>query len=418
MKIWLVLFLFSGLLFRPIIGAAQRQDPMPPFIIKTLDKVTAVLDPLSGRFSVKHQDGRTILFHGATALTSHISVKIGSRIYSNYRWVVLNTDPAVANLGKGVAESLTDRLRYSWTLWTHDGEFAIVQDLIPVTNGERNEVRVRIAVENHGSKEVPIGIALVLDVDAAGNDNAPIVINETKTEYERAFRNEHIPDSWFIDEGAFKPDTILGKLAGDGLTKPDVLIPGRWTSHGRLGTAVYGYSPGGQYIWDTAHFLQWDERASDAGEVWEVTTSVGLKGPKSQKIGTFGRKFYLGDSGAFYLCLITEETATVKMSLPVDAKHEKVELRDGQWDTTFVLQPYKPYQMQITSSTPYKKFQGHDSVLMMQQEVLRIEADEDIAVMQGRWEGYEVVLPIEYGDTSFMITGYWPDITINTLGHL
>lgn len=384
---------------------SQRVDPPPPHLTKSLDSVAAMLDPESGRFSVVHTDGRTILFRGQPALTSHISVKIGARIYSNYRWVVFNTDPRISKLGKGTPEVMTDRLRYRWSINSPEGSCIVIQDLIPFREGNWNEVRVSITVENISQVKKDIGIAIVLDVDAAGNDNAPILLGTERVEYERTFRGATIPEYWEVDDRAFLPARIAGRLSGNGVTKPDVVIPGRWTSHGRLGTAVYGYETSGQYIWDTAIFLQWDETQTAPGAKREATAAVGLRGQNGSTKddtpnGTFAREIWKNIDGAYIL--VSDHTVSVTITSFCDAQWESEATRDDRWDTTVVLQPDVPTRIVYWSECNLSRLKT-DSVRWYQFRVVRFIGDKPFAVTSsivdvsplGNWSA----------DTSFLLPG-------------
>lgn len=384
---------------------------LSPFLTKTLGKITAVLDTLNGRFSVYSGDGKTVLWYGTSTLTSHISVKIGNRYYSNYLWAILGRDTRMTFLGKGKPEVLADRLRYTWILHTSDGEYLLMEELIPESTNDWNEVRVRIAVENRTNVTTSIGIAAQMDVNADGNDGALVGCEGVWSNRETVYQGGEIPTTWMLGSKAYTPDSAGGRMKGDGVTTPDFFLAGQWESHGALGTALYGYSGSvGRKIWDAAVFAQWDEKDIASGNVREEATAIGLKTTSivEERPTSFGKRFILPFTGVLYLA--SDSTTPVHIRYQVDNMMESSAQLDGKWDTTVVVQANKPDTLRLypPRGRPLNPNIIDDSVTYFRHRVFLIEAEKPIGVV-GRWEagGNDVRLcwPVEQSDTAFLMHG-------------
>jgi len=401
------LFVFCAL---PQPGRAQVVVSPPPFLKMTTGRVTALLDTNSGRFGVRHEDGRTLLWADRHALTSHISVRIDGRDWSNYRWAILRRERSVTCLGKGTHETLPDRLRYNWTLKTREGEYRLVQDLIPVHAPPWDEVRVRIAVENGTGAPCLAGLAVQLDVNAAGDDGAPVRAgNETSELRERMYRGGDVPESWVIEASAFAPDSGGGRLRGEGVTEPDVLLVGQWASHGALGTAVYGYEGmPGRRIYDMALFAQWDEEAVAPGQGREEGTAVGfrtadeIRGPTS-----FGNKFivvvnqsgYAAPYSSFYV--VSDSGAVIRVKSRGGSKYW-----ENEFDTLKVLRAGVPDTVNIDCAF-YHVPDFRDSVQRYQQNIVELSSVTSFGVLQlgGGTDG-ALCWPVEAGSKSYILPGF------------
>ncbi|MBI5646834.1 MAG: IgGFc-binding protein [Ignavibacteriae bacterium] len=331
-----VSFIASLLVLAPVIVAAQVVSSPSPIVSMTVGKVTALLDTSSGRFGVTHADGRTVLWRHPYNLTSHLSVSIDGRVWANYRWAILGRDVNVTNLGKGTAERLQDRLRYTWLLATRTGQYAVIEDLIPVSAPPWNEVRVRVRVENRTGAAAAVGVAVQMDVNAAGNDNAPLLLGTASCTAETLLADHAVPTRWSVAGGIFAPDTAVGRLAGEGVTPPDLFLAGQWRSHGALGMAAYGYRGlPGRPIDDAAVYLEWYAAAVPPAGARETGTALGFRAADPPPVPTsFGKRFIVraedvhgGEHRADCLLLVSAENTEVHLRY-IDDRHINFAPRD------------------------------------------------------------------------------------------
>lgn len=384
-------------------AAAQRVSSPAPLISLSANGVTAVLDTLSGRFGALHSDGRSILWASEYNLTSHVSVRIGSRLFANFRWAMLGRDPRVSDLGKGRAETLADRLRYTWDIRIAEGDFRLTQELIPSVEGSWREVRVRLLLENRNAAPLTACAAMVLDADAAGDDYVPLRMAGRQLDRETQYEGTAVPAEWLAASGVFDPDSVGGRIQGRGLSTPSVFIAGRWESHGSLGTAACGYRARDTELHDAAVYLEWPARMLAAGDSMDVLGAVGLKRAPALAIGTFGKRFYLPDPSPVYL--VSDTLAHVTMSSKRDDICEGYFTQNDRWDTTVTVSPGRPT---LVYMFPLHWAEQNDKSLRGALMESFLSSDKDIGVYAQLIYGnpsYVTCLPSTRGDTLFYLPG-------------
>ncbi|MCB2204693.1 IgGFc-binding protein [bacterium] len=309
----------------------------------TRGRVTAVLDTYSGRFSARTSDGRSLLFAAEMGLTSHISVVIGDSIYTNYTKSQMKVPAPQVNLGRGIAEQGSDRLRYVWELKRGTGSVRIIQELEPVSDSSYQEVRVHLIVENATGATLQVGMTVMEDLDADGDDNVPLRDMMTVVDRERAFTEQNIPERLVMHSQAFLPDSAGCRILGPALTRPDIVTAGRWMYDSWLGTAVYGYRATDRPLLDVAVLLQWNSGLLRPGEKRHETTAVGLLVPPVPGPGptTFAKEFVVPFiPSEAVLSIVTDSSTIVRVSMPYnDAWYEADKAQGGRWDTTVTVTP-------------------------------------------------------------------------------
>jgi hypothetical protein len=390
---------------------AQRPSDPHSLVKVSCDSITAVLDTLTGRFAVQREDGKTLLFVNEYTATSHISVRIGATIYTNYRWAVFNIRPDVITLGKGTPCILADRLQYSWDIHTRDGAYRILEELLPRRSGSRHEVRISVTVANLTAKAAELGAAMVLDVNVAGNDNPALLAGSELCPFETPKTGTAVPETWSAPEARFTAGVVTGWLRGKDISTPDMFLPGRYESHGRLGTAVYGYEGTDQEIWDVAVFMQWNARAVQAGNSITASTSLGWDAPEGI-VGrpTFGKEFVVRQELGFIL--FADSITTVRVSTLLDGPWEAAADRDGHWDTTLTVLPSRPTFARFcwdSSGRGMRKLIS-DSVGYYRAWTFRLQSDRSFGILtNGATYGndLETCLPITDADTVFRFPGFF-----------
>jgi hypothetical protein len=319
---------------------AQTANPPKIFLTKSLGNITVSLDTLSGRFAVRCADGRSILFGSEFSNTSHISVKIGKRIYSNYWWIKRSvTPPNVYDLGKGAPEVLSDRLRYTWTVHNRDGDYAITQDLTPTQDTTWNEALVQISVRCVSGKPTTAGVTVQMDINAGGNDKAPITINGSTIRNETVYTRDIVPDAWTVRTPEFGKETITGRLTAPDCMKPDRIVAGNWQTSGDLGIAVYGYGSVGHSIGDGAVFYEWTERSLDGAGEFAIASRVGIRVPPDTLGRYFGTEFFNYQNGYGVYFFHATEPTQVHIHQYGDNSTEGQATWDKGWDSTVTIQP-------------------------------------------------------------------------------
>jgi hypothetical protein len=381
---------------------AQTANPPKIFLTKSLGNITVSLDTLSGRFAVRCADGRSILFGSEFSNTSHISVKIGKRIYSNYWWIKRSvTPPDVYDLGKGTPEVLNDRLRYTWTVHNRDGDYAITQDLIPTLDTTWNEALVQISVRCLSGAPTTAGVTIQMDINAGGNDKAPITINGNIVRNETVYDASNVPDAWTVQTQVFGKETITGRLTATDCVKPDRMVAGNWQTSGDLGIAVYGYGSVGHLIGDGAVFYEWKEKTLDASNEMQVGTRVGLVGSMKKY---FGYDFVLYAPEMLSVFISATEPTTINIHHFNDRQTESTAGRDNAWDTTFTIPAghFNHYHYGGNWTLP----PYGDSILHYQSGSTIIRASKPIGI-QGLISSYTSVVcpPLSMADTCFVYPG-------------
>jgi hypothetical protein len=384
-------------------ASAQTANPPKIFLTKSLGNITVSLDTLSGRFAVRCADGRSILFGSEFSNTSHISVKIGKRIYSNYWWIKRSvTPPNVYDLGKGTPEVLNDRLRYTWTVHNRDGDYAITQDLTPTQDTTWNEALVQISVRCVSGKPTTAGVTVQMDINAGGNDKAPITINGNTLRNETVYTGDIVPDAWTVRTPEFGKETITGRLTAPDCGKPDRIVAGNWQTSGDLGIAVYGYGSVGHLIGDGAVFNEWAEKTLDASNEMHVGTRVGLKlGPMSMY---FGYDFVLYASEMPSVFINATEPTTIHIHQFNDRWTESTADLNNSWDTTFTIPAGHFNHYHYGGS--WIKLPYTDSIQYYQRGSTLIRASRPIGI-QGIISSYTTVVcpPLAMADTCFVYPG-------------
>ena len=397
-----------------LIGASfetHAQQAIPPkiFVTKELGRITAVLDTLTGRFAVRCNDGKSILFGHEFSNTSHISVKIGNRIYANYWFIKLRMNPNVTDLGKGMPEILGDRLRYTWKIHNAGGDYMITQDLIPTQDTSMNEALVQVHVRCLSGKATTAGIAMEMDVDAAGNDKAPVTVNGAKVVYETEYCGAAIPDAWTVQTPEFGMDVITGRMIGAGCNAPRRFIAGNWQTGGDLGTAVYGYGSVGHFIGDAAVYYEWPETTLDTNTDVMAGTRVGLNtsGGNTKKDRNFGTFFVY--TTAPLLIISAEETTNISIHRYADDWCESDNTFDISWDTTCTV-PAGHFNLVYSGMPRLHSFQpGPDSVRLYRYSTAVLRSDKPIGIQYpggvARGDHIRTLSIVQPYDTVFIYPG-------------
>ncbi len=395
-----------------LLGSHEGLHAQPGILTLSRGSVVASLDSFSGRFGAMRADGRTMLFQSGSSLTSHISATIDGVIWTNYTKSQMYAPWPQRNLGRGTVERLSDRLRYTWAVRTRGGTVRIVQELEPVHDSLYQEVRVHLAVENTSGSDIRAGITIVEDVDAGGDDYVPLrrVAGVISREYE--FRAPDIAERLIMLSPAFLPDTAHCRFQGTGVVQPDRVIVGRWSYHGGLGTAVYGYQAANNMIGDAAVFLQWDEQVLNPGAYRTAGSAVGFHAPQPAIPGTtcFARDFVVPlITSRAILTIVSDTAATVVVRMPyTDANHESQPNYDGRWDTTIVVMPQQPVSLVISHRSLDRLHT--DSLTFYRQSVVLLQADAEVGVFvrpvdAAGFLDAATVWPVACWDSSYLFHG-------------
>lgn len=378
----------------------------------TNGRVTAVLDRNTGRFAARTADGRSLLFADDLGLTSHISVSIGDAIYANYKGSEMSASAPVRYLGRGSVEVLSDRLRCTWRVRAGAGIARIVQELEPVSDSLYDEVRVHVIVENTSGEDLDVGMTVMEDLDAAGNDYVTVRGNAEQFTREQRLSGGEIPDRLVMHSPAFLPDSAGCRIRGEALSTPDAVTVGRWTYHGYLGTAVYGYEASGLLITDVAVLLQWNRYPLRSGATREEVTAVGLMPPPPAEKGasTFARHYVVPIQVDAILSLVSDSVATATITFPYgDQVTEPASERDLYWDTTVTVRPNKPVSVMLSPRGPTRT-QAPDSVTYYRKRFVTVDTDREIGLFR-RDHGASIALdgftvwPVVWWDSLYFFHG-------------
>lgn len=396
-----------GLMLLLVVSFPVRSQKLPATLSKSAqmfaemshEEITAVLDTFSGRFSVRTTDEKNILFYRSVGVTSYINVRLGSRVYTSNGLAGYGTPEGTRSLGKGKFTKLPDRLRYEWKITFWEGSWRIVQELIPLYEGEDNFVTVDVKVTNESLNALPSQIAIVEDLEPEGKDGAVINIDGRRIDYQQ--RITPVPDGWSV--GGNERAQYFGKLTRDGSTKPAVVIVGQYAMNGYLGAAGFDYVADSMRITDCATLAQWDAIALLTGKSMSAAVSVGKKLTKAT---TWGKHFYvpwgfagsgLGPSYTF----ISDSLATVTFSIRKDSGEHKI---------TFVVPPLKPIVLDYPSYLNTAFFNDrfwYDS-LAIYRYPFEVESDKNISVIISADRDVSTVLQPTESFTEYVFPGtFW-----------
>lgn len=384
----------------------------PGIVTLTKGRVMAVLDTLSGRFSAMRSDGKTLLFASEIGLTSHISVVVDDAIWTNFRKSQMTAQWPIRNLERGRVEMRTDRIRYTWEVRARSGKVRIIQELEPVSDSTYEEVRIHLLVENTGTRAIETGVTIMEDVDADGDDHVTLREIAKPVTRERVFTGAETPERLMMLSSAFLPDSAHCRFKGLGVTVPDMLTVGKWTYHGFLGTAVYGYAAKDQYIGDVAILSQWSKRAVAPGAGRRESTAIGFTAPlpENPEYSMFAREFVIPMStNHVMLTIVCDSVARATISAPyADASYENLGSRDGSWDTLVIISPDEPACLQI--HLDHRSPQQVDSIRYYRQLFASVHADKEIAIcirphVIGGAIDASSVLPVAEWDTVYLCHG-------------
>jgi hypothetical protein len=381
---------------------AQTANPPKIFLTKSLGNIIVSLDTLSGRFAVRCADGRSILFGSEFSNTSHISVKIGKRVYSNYWWIKRSVAPPnVYDLGKGTPEVLSDRLRYTWTVHNRDGDYAITQDLIPALDTMWNEALVQVSVRCLAGAPTTAGVTIQMDINAGGNDKAPITINGNIVTNETVCTAGNVPDAWTVQTQVFGKETITGRLTATDCVKPDRMVAGNWQTSGDLGIAVYGYGSVGHLIGDGAVFYEWAAKHLDVAGEFATATRLGIRVPPDTLGRFFGTEFFHAQNGYGVYFFHASEPTRVNIHQFGDNKLEGLSNLHKSWDTSFTIQmgAFNPFSCFAAARHKEDTLPGDRTYNV------RITSDKPIGI-QYYHQGFISALPkVMTCDTEFIYPG-------------
>jgi len=322
----------------------------------------------------------------------------------------LGRDRRATKLGKGRTAVLPDRLRYSWHLNSRGREHALILELMPVEDSAWNEARVRVRVENLSESTSRVGIAVQMDLQAGGHDNAPVAAGGVLLTSETMLRGREIPAEWTAAAGCFSPDSMGGRLRGEGVTVPDVFLYGRWESHGALGMALYGYEGrAGRRVSDAALFLQWDEREVPAYGMREEAAAIGLRAAAiAPPVSSFGKRFivntetydFRNEVGFFYL--VSARDARVSISWTAQNIDRLVEydtsiaLAAGKVDT--LVLPWRYVADTLVT-------RDLDSVDYVRQFIAVFDSDTPFGLVKGYKNDAGLCWPVERAAKRYVLPG-------------
>lgn len=404
-----VVYIFIGWL---LVFPLNPLGAQPNAITLTKGRVMAVLDTLSGRFGTMRADGKTLLFASGTGLTSHVSIAIDNVIWTNYGKSQMTAAWPIRNLGRGQSEILADRLRYTWELRARGGTVRIVLDLEPVSDSLYEEVRIHLAIENGGSYGIGVGMTVMEDVDADGDDYVTLRSVSGPITKERAYSGESIPERVTMLSSSFLPDSAYCRFQGPGVTTPDRMTVGRWTYHGFLGTAVYGYEAKNQPIGDAAVLTQWDKAELAAGNRREEATAIGFAAPLPDPPGfsMFSREYIIPMAADhIVLSIVSDSDAVVSIRAPFcDAIYENSSNPDNRWDTTVTVSRDQPGCLAVWLK--HKPKHQTDSLTFYRQLFVSVSSDREIGIIvrpQAEHWGNDAssVLPVAGWDSACLYHG-------------
>lgn len=373
----------TALLAVTLLFACGKVQAQPDALTLTKGRVTAVLDTFSGRFAAMREDGKTMLFVSDRGLTSHVSVRAGNVIWTNYGKSQMTAPWPLRNLGRGIAEVLPDRLRYTWQVRAGRGTLRIAMELEPVSDSLYEELRLHLIVENGTGLPQDIGLTAMEDLDADGDDYVALRHSTRSITVEQEFQGNRVPERLLLESEAYVPDSGFCRLSGAHLTAPDRIVVGRWSYHGGLGTAVYGYEAVARTITDAALLLQWDSQVLADGARLERSTAIGFMAPRPEIVPThtFARKYIVPIMwNSAILSVVGDSATTVRISAPyADSFLESLNGRNGSWDTTLAFVPgTASCAMLPIDGVPKKKT---DSLTFYRQHHVVVEADREIGLM-------------------------------------
>jgi len=146
--------------------------------------------------------------------------------------------------------------------WAYSG-IHVRQDLSiiknPDTQSRYDTIRIRYAVENRNTFTAQVGLRIMLDTQANGNDASPVYTSSSGlVSQEEKFTGAAVPDYWYTQDDPVSPTVIAeGYLNSAGATTPDMLIIGQW-DYMNEGVNIWDYEVHAQAITDSAVAVFYD----------------------------------------------------------------------------------------------------------------------------------------------------------------
>jgi uncharacterized repeat protein (TIGR01451 family) len=242
------------------ISSAPASGISSPFIDCRTATVTVVSDnPLArqdkGRFTAGDGAGRIILYgYPAAPWSSFTTVNINIDALVNTVMVYGSAAGSWQVNPYDTFDEFGNSMNTS--TWAYQG-IHITQDLSiiknPDTNANYDTIMVRYAVENNNTFTAQVGLRIMLDTQANGNDASPVYTSSGGlVSQEEKFSGAAVPDFWYTQDNPVSPVvTAKGYLSSAGATVPDMLIIGQW-DYMNEGVNIWDYAVHAQPITDSA----------------------------------------------------------------------------------------------------------------------------------------------------------------------
>lgn len=238
--------------------------------------VRVTVDKFTGRFSIEKSNGTPILFQRNGYGTSFTNVRVGPFVFTNNTLRGPQSPEGTRTMPEGYAMIENNAIVFRTRIETIYGAFDVEQRFAPTVDNVYNFVRITTRVTNRTGSVMPIGSLHMLDLMAGGSDAVDVYIDNRIVDFETGYNANAIPKTIDV-RSIYVPFLMRARLDGDGTTKPDFLVIGRWQYNGYLGAASWNYQPSGLMIYDDAMLMQWNQRAIAPGQSFTTVIDYGLE---------------------------------------------------------------------------------------------------------------------------------------------
>ena len=152
----------------------------------------------------------------------------------------------------------------------------------PVTNNNFDTIEMQYIADNRNPYPAQVGVRIMLDLQLAGNDNSPIIVQGFgRVLQEQEWTGSSVPDAWYTLDDYYTPTL---RAQGTFITpKPDRLLIGQW-DYMKEDAQRWTYTPHASDITDTAVAVFWDPVTIPSFTSTTFTAYFGIQEPSGAEL--------------------------------------------------------------------------------------------------------------------------------------
>lgn len=244
---------------------------------------SADLPGQDGRFTLGAGKKRLMYGYPIPTSTSHFVIRVNDSLATNASHLnMTKLKGAMFFMSNASTPEIRVEYQYQGVLITQR-LVPVDKAFKPIDGGYAQYYRISYTIDNLDSKAKKIGIGLLIDTMIDDNDNCVVAADNSIIRTEYGFRGDYIPERLQLFRTEGDTSDMMGEavLMGNGATRPDKVVVGRWPV---LHKVSWKLNPAKVRYHDSAYFLKWEDRPLKPKGSMEFVTYYGLPAHKKPEL--------------------------------------------------------------------------------------------------------------------------------------